>query len=783
MTLTQNTLGCLISKPRLLTDRLRKPPFRFLFDVASEVARQTGFGVAEMFGGEITAKPTPPASREEKVNFLKAWISLASQKLGGQATVNLEQVNADNIVCGIDAEWTNFLLQCTAAAAWPSRTEAPRPPRGPELTEEQAKQMAEGIDFSTCLQTYVQIDEDLQRTAGTGWRPNRSAAPSPSPGTEGALHAVPEAQGALGDDEVLSPASPASPLSPLSPAAPAEPGEDGPRPTTAAQAPLNHAYEVRNKVDEEMRRAQELMEQMEGAIDRDDEELQKKRELQVRLRAEAQAARNREAEAQAELKAARERQLQAELMTEQEREAEEAKIKALMKAERKAAKAKRRAEREAEAAKAKAVYPVSKTAMEQGARMIASLPTDAPISSDEESDAEDAAPPAVRSASPAVVAEPEPQSTYVDAMSGCFTEAILGPAKEEPPKPAGGFDFAANEAAFYAQQGLSAPQQTSLLERLKGELKETYLSYLFASMPESLMKKYNVVEIIGCLQFLLKELRECLKSNGLDDVDDEEPTTMAEELREKHKKGWLVHLQTANPGMLRHSFDESEVIDTLQSIASVCSDRLNDEIGHISLWAPEDGPLRKMPDVPMVIPEPEARKSETPSCEGTSESPDLRTASEGRWSPDVAGGSHGQDVQAARQKTASPASLVNDQRPVPPATAGGSWAAGSAANQTSSRWGGATASRAGTTQQAAPERAPAAAPVFTAVLGPAPWEVDDAGGGFGARAPATAGPSTFSSMRAPATANRTSSNGPRPPMGATAGAGFSSNGNKVLRSR
>lgn len=55
-------------------DRLRKPPFRFLFDVAAEIARTTGFGLTELFGGELNEKPTAPSSKEEKLAFLEKWL-------------------------------------------------------------------------------------------------------------------------------------------------------------------------------------------------------------------------------------------------------------------------------------------------------------------------------------------------------------------------------------------------------------------------------------------------------------------------------------------------------------------------------------------------------------------------------------------------------------------------------------------------------------------------------------------------------------------------------------
>eukprot|EP00435_Cladocopium_sp_Y103_P004815 s1657_g1.t1 len=111
---TQASLGACIARPRLLTERLRKPPFRFLFDIAVEVSRQTGFGVVELFGasdaGHIPEKPTAPSAREEKVDFLQRWISVTAAALPSHAEA-LAEVSVVDVVCGVQPERTNYFLQ------------------------------------------------------------------------------------------------------------------------------------------------------------------------------------------------------------------------------------------------------------------------------------------------------------------------------------------------------------------------------------------------------------------------------------------------------------------------------------------------------------------------------------------------------------------------------------------------------------------------------------------------------------------------------------------------
>merc|ERR1719362_2694933 len=91
-----------------------------------EVSRQTGFGLQELFGGEISSKPTAPTKREEKIAFLQQWIDLTRVKCGESESSLLSAVSPENIVCGQKPMLTNMLLQYTSAAAWPEAFAVPR---------------------------------------------------------------------------------------------------------------------------------------------------------------------------------------------------------------------------------------------------------------------------------------------------------------------------------------------------------------------------------------------------------------------------------------------------------------------------------------------------------------------------------------------------------------------------------------------------------------------------------------------------------------------------------
>lgn len=598
--LTQNGLGRLVEKPRLMADRLRKPPFRFLFDVIVEVARQTGFGLSELFSGSLSVKPQAPNSRDEKIAFLEQWVHLVQWALGPPISGDLMAVSPANIVCGVKPEWTNFLLQCTAAAAWPSqcsvvRTSSPAPPIPtvplqvshpatalpeeppqqpdnsigqtsetqpplsapvveqaplviePEITVEQAREIAAGMDFRTTLNAFHTAQQEIATTTG------ELPMPLSQPGVE------------VSQDPSQDPQE--------SDQQPVE-GE------SVARAPLKQAAARTAYINEEVRKAEEMLNQIEEGYDRREEEYKsKKAQLEEKIRLQREEAEAREREAiEAEEAAAREAQ----------RLKDE---KAERKAARKAEKERLAAEEERLAAEeaARPVYPVSKHTAEHGARIVACVGDDDEYAWDGDEDDQ---------------AKQENGTEQVQEM-------------QVPLEGAAAFDLSSAlnadsnlpTDAFGGQQ-FAPGASSSLFEKLKVQLKETFVSYLCASMPATLLKQYKPGELVACLQFLLAELRRSITQHCFEDVGEEEPTSIAEEIRAKFPDDWLTYLQEGTPSVFCQQYDVPELIDTLQSLSQICLERLEDNLGPLQSWLEESSPLRYIPPVEPMVVEVETPKGE-----------------------------------------------------------------------------------------------------------------------------------------------------------------------------
>ncbi|XP_038079462.1 TRAF3-interacting protein 1-like isoform X3 [Patiria miniata] len=106
---TQDTLGKLIKKPPLTEKLLRKPPFRFIHDIITEVIRTTGFMKGLYSATEMDSQNVK--DKENKIAFLQKTIDVV-------ALVHKKplSVKPSKIVAGHEPERTNELLQQIASA-------------------------------------------------------------------------------------------------------------------------------------------------------------------------------------------------------------------------------------------------------------------------------------------------------------------------------------------------------------------------------------------------------------------------------------------------------------------------------------------------------------------------------------------------------------------------------------------------------------------------------------------------------------------------------------------
>eukprot|EP00927_Polykrikos_kofoidii_P042779 TRINITY_DN3682_c2_g1_i1.p1 TRINITY_DN3682_c2_g1~~TRINITY_DN3682_c2_g1_i1.p1 ORF type:complete len:929 (-),score=206.54 TRINITY_DN3682_c2_g1_i1:185-2722(-) len=729
--------------------------------------------------------PPIPSARADKVNFLQKLINLTAATLG-EGSGEILSVSANDIVCGVRPEWTNYLLQGISVAAFPVVDEqalaheaeqarlaaeaeaaaqaaeaeaaahaaaeaaaaaaaaeaqasaaaaaaeakaaqdaeaarvwaeqvaaqeanveaaqaaaeaakaaaeaaeaaaaAPLPEHepvevaGPSINVETAKGLAKDLEFSAFLQDLNSAHADLSRTVGCL-------------GTTGGW----DAQADDGEADVQATEADAAG------ATDGQAGE-GVRPTTGA--PLKKAAEVAEKVTAQVTHATDLLATIEAGLEDFDQEVTTRKEQEKQYRQALQEQRFHEqtvaAQKAAAIAAAEAEEIAREEAEEAQLAAEEKAVRRAAKEAAREAKEAKRAEKEAAAkaaeeaeAKARAQYPMSKASMNQTARMVTCVGGGDDYEwdgdgADDEGGAQSGTATAGASAVPEVSVSPPPPAD--DHMTGglgaCLTDALLAPATPEKADPLFGFSPS------------PAPSQpadvTRLFDRLKVQLKDTFVSYLCASMPATLLKQYDPDELIQCLQTLLAELRKCVQVHNLEDVTDEDPTSVSEAMREAYPKDWVYQLQHGSSWAFRSKYDTTEVVDTLQILAQTCFERLTDELGPIHVWADESHPLRYIP--------PEVLRSPSPASE-----------TEGPWSSQL----------TPAPWEASPTAPRTDgySRGSPSPSRTGQSTAHGRGSPSPGRSGLATASRA--RGSPSPTRAATGATggaAFNKTLGPAPWE-------------------------------------------------------------
>lgn len=106
---TQSSLGKYIKRPPLNEKLLKKPPFRFLHDIITNVIKNTGFFDGLFDENELVSDNVK--DRDSKVAFLNKIITVLSLATGKSIAAK-----PSKIVAGQDPDKTNELLQCIAEA-------------------------------------------------------------------------------------------------------------------------------------------------------------------------------------------------------------------------------------------------------------------------------------------------------------------------------------------------------------------------------------------------------------------------------------------------------------------------------------------------------------------------------------------------------------------------------------------------------------------------------------------------------------------------------------------
>ncbi|XP_072024223.1 LOW QUALITY PROTEIN: TRAF3-interacting protein 1-like [Amphiura filiformis] len=106
---TQSKLGKIIDKPPLTEKLLKKPPFRYLHDIITEVVKKSGFMKGLYNDSEMDSKNFK--DKESKIAFLQKAVEVAVMVTGKSLSVR-----PSKIVAGHEPEKTNELLQVIANA-------------------------------------------------------------------------------------------------------------------------------------------------------------------------------------------------------------------------------------------------------------------------------------------------------------------------------------------------------------------------------------------------------------------------------------------------------------------------------------------------------------------------------------------------------------------------------------------------------------------------------------------------------------------------------------------
>eukprot|EP00960_Hanusia_phi_P067477 766639-Hanusia_phi.AAC.5 len=192
---TQKSLGAVIQKPKLTENLLKKPPFRFLHDIVTEVKRVSGFPSSDILT-DFDLDSGNFKDKDSKVAWLNKVIGAVSDAVGPVTVRPLK------IVAGLEPENTNALLQALAKAASggggkpaaeekkaPPPQEKPPPPSEAPKQERPKQRAAEEAAAPSAEEHAPAAEEQQQRKPRTrkaqeASEPEQSASTRPSKAKE-----------------------------------------------------------------------------------------------------------------------------------------------------------------------------------------------------------------------------------------------------------------------------------------------------------------------------------------------------------------------------------------------------------------------------------------------------------------------------------------------------------------------------------------------------------------------------------------------------------------------
>ncbi|XP_024532183.1 TRAF3-interacting protein 1-like [Selaginella moellendorffii] len=108
--LLQHGIDPIVKRPKLTEALLKRPPFRFLHDIVSEVTRRTGFAEGLFAADELA--PLELKDKDAKLRYLTKIINCVGLTLNANVPVRPAK-----ILAGLEPEQTNVFLQMLAQAA------------------------------------------------------------------------------------------------------------------------------------------------------------------------------------------------------------------------------------------------------------------------------------------------------------------------------------------------------------------------------------------------------------------------------------------------------------------------------------------------------------------------------------------------------------------------------------------------------------------------------------------------------------------------------------------